>query len=442
MSTSRREFLFTAGAAAVATLAPSRLLAAVEKHTPPPADVTSWTSIRAQFPLDPSLFHFSSFFLASHPKPVRDAIEGFRRALDANPYITVEHALMEPGDAYPILAVTREVATYLGGKPEEVCLTPNTTTGLALIYTGLPVRSGDEVVTTTHDHYVHHESIRLATLKTGASMRKVPLFSESAQASTAEIVRRVREAIGPKTRVVGVTWVQSSNGVRLPIREIAAAVADANRGRGASERVLLVVDGVHGLGCSNDMVADLGCDFFSAGTHKWMFAPRGTGIVWARAEQWALLRPTIPSFSAPAFSAWMEGQDPPATATADLVSPGGFVAFEHQWGMRAAFQFHQRIGRERVAARIRDLNIQCKKGLAAIPGVRLHTPMDPALSAGLVCFEVNGAKPDDVVKKLLDRKIVASSSPYQVSYVRLAPSLVNSPEEVDTALRAVRAITT
>ena len=69
-----------------------------------------------------------------------------------------------------------------------------------------------------------------------------------------------------------------------------------------------------------------------------------------------------------------------------------------------------------------------------------HTPRDPALSAGLVAFEVEGVKPDDVVARLLDRRIVASASPYRVSYARLAPSLVNSPEEVETALAAVRAI--
>ena len=72
--------------------------------------------------------------------------------------------------------------------------------------------------------------------------------------------------------------------------------------------------------------------------------------------------------------------------------------------------------------------------------VRLRTPRDPALSAGLTCFEVDGVSPVDVVKRLLERKIVASTTPYRVSYARLAPSLVNSLEEVEAALKAVRAI--
>ena len=70
----------------------------------------------------------------------------------------------------------------------------------------------------------------------------------------------------------------------------------------------------------------------------------------------------------------------------------------------------------------------------------MHTPLAPALSAGLVAFEIEGVSPSDIVKQLLARRIVASTSPYAVSYARLAPSLMNTPAEVDEALRAVREI--
>ena len=72
--------------------------------------------------------------------------------------------------------------------------------------------------------------------------------------------------------------------------------------------------------------------------------------------------------------------------------------------------------------------------------VKLYTPINPNLSAGLVCFDVNGMKPGDVVKKLLEKKIIASETPYGVSYARLAPSLINSPQEVETALREINAL--
>jgi selenocysteine lyase/cysteine desulfurase len=93
-----------------------------------------------------------------------------------------------------------------------------------------------------------------------------------------------------------------------------------------------------------------------------------------------------------------------------------------------------------VAGRIRELNDRCKRALAAIPGVRVITPMDPALAAGIVCFEVHGMDAGEVAKRLVARHIVAGPSPYLPSYARFAPSLVNNEADVDSAVGAVREI--
>ena len=438
---SRREFLTAGAAGAVLALTPDRLLAALEKRATPMPSLSTWPAVKAQFPLTKDLRHFSSFFIVSHPKPVSDAIDQFRRTLDASPFATVEHSLFSGGNDNLQLKTRADMAGYLGAKPDEIAIVPNTTTGLALVYHGLPLAAGDEVLTTTHDHFSHHESIRLAAERAGATVRKVSLFDRPEAATLAGITERLRAAIRPATRVVGLTWVHSSSGVRLPIPELAQVVRDANRQRTERHQILLVVDGVHGLGAIDAAAAELGADFFCAGTHKWMFAPRGTGIVWARAERWAMLRPTIPTFAAvEAFEAWMNDDATPRATTAFDMTPGGFHAYEHQWAMSAAFRFHEAIGRRRVAERIRQLNDRCKSGLASIRGVTLRTPMEPRLSAGLACFEVDRMTPEQVVARLLERRIVASASPYRIRYARLAPSLVNDEAEVDAALAAVREI--
>lgn len=435
MQITRRGFV-AAPAALSAALLPASLLAALEAQTPPMPDLSTWDGVRAQFALDPAWMHFASFFIASHPAPVRAAIEGYRRAIDANPFATVEHGMFSEGADNLHVQVQAAVAEYLGARPQDVCLTGNTTTGLALVYQGLPLQAGDEVLCTTHDHYSHHESIRLAVARSGATMRMIPLFAEAATASTDAIIDALLKGIGPRTKVVGLTWVHSSSGIRLPIREIAAALRTR-----PGPPVLLVVDGVHGLGSTDETVATLGCDYFCAGTHKWMFAPRGTGLVWANAENWARLRPLIPSFTDfDQYLAWERQQALATPTTADRMAPGGFHAYEHQWATAAAFRMHRQMGRARVAARIRELNDQCKAGLAANPKVKLHTPMSAELSAGLVSFEVEGMAPAEVVKQLLVRRIIASTSPYAVTYARLAPSLVNTADEVERAVRAVREV--
>jgi len=435
MSLTRRQLLAASPAALALAASPTTLLAAVAAQTPALPDLSDWDKLRAQFALDPSYRHFSLFFIASHPAPVREALEAYRRAMDANPFLFVEQALFEDEAHNLPLQVSNEIGSYLGGRGEDVCLTRCTTESLALVYQGLPLKAGDEVLTTVHDHFSHHESIRLSTERSGASVRKIKLFDESATASTDQIVSSLKAAIKPNTRVVGITWVHSSTGIRLPIREISAMI------RGLPQPPLLVVDGVHGLGSVDETVATMGADYFCAGTHKWMFGPRGTGLVWANAQNWARLRPSIPNFSEfESYVAWTEDRPPKGANNAARMSPGGFHAYEHQWATAAAFRMHQQMGRARVATRIAELNEQLKAGLAGMPKVKVHTPRAAALSAGLVAFEVDGVKPEDVVKQLLAKRIIASTSPYAVTYARLAPSLVNTPAEVDEALRALRSI--
>jgi isopenicillin-N epimerase len=389
---------------------------------------------RGQFEVSRDYIHLSSFFLASHPRPVREAIERHRRAIDDNPFLYVERHMFEmPGH------IRAAAAEYLGGRPEEVALTNSTTMGLAFVYQGLPVKAGQEILTTTHDHFVHHEAIRLAAERAGASVRKIPLYDDLDSVSEEEIVRRIRRAVGPQTRAVGVTWVHSGSGLKVPVRRVAETLAEVNAGRAEAERVLLIVDGVHGLGVEDETVARMGCDFFIAGTHKWVFGPRGTGLVWAKAESWNAMRPIFPAFEFGPFTAWLRGGTPPAME-ASWVSPGGFQAFEYLWALPAAFAFHRQLGRSRVAGRIHSLNEQCKEGLARMRHVKLHTPRGHKMSAGLVCFDVEGMKPEEVVARLLARRIVASVSPYAAPCARLAPSLLNTPEEIDTTLREVRAL--
>jgi selenocysteine lyase/cysteine desulfurase len=240
--------------------------------------------------------------------------------------------------------------------------------------------------------------------------------------------------------VVAVTWVHSCTGVKLPIRRIADALAEVNAQRDDGDRALLCVDGVHGIGVDDASMPDLGCDFFVAGTHKWMFGPRGTGLVWGKAQAWPAATAIIPTFNRRAGQIWVKAIPPEDIPPAALMTPGGFHSFEHRWALGEAFWFHQRIGKPRIAERIHSLNRQLKEGLAKMSHIKLHTPPADHLSAGIVCFEVDGTTPEEVVTRLQERRIIASVTPYATRYARLAPSLLTSPEEIDTALQEVRAL--
>jgi isopenicillin-N epimerase len=170
----------------------------------------------------------------------------------------------------------------------------------------------------------------------------------------------------------------------------------------------------------------MGADVFVAGTHKWLFGPRGTGMVWVNPEVRGEIVPMLPSLS-----------DRSETA---LLGPGGFHAFEQYFGVQAAVRFHQRLGRDRVASRIAELAGRFSDGLAEIPGVVVHTPRDPATSAGMVCFDVTGHTGPEVVELLARKQIQITTASYRIPYARVGTSILNTPEEIDRTVREISAL--
>jgi selenocysteine lyase/cysteine desulfurase len=363
---------------------------------PAPYDPGDWASVKAQFPLSKDVRHFDAFVLATHPKPVRDAIERHRRALDADPagYVHAHEAEFDQ-------RVLEAAARYLE-VPPDIAFTDSTTMGLGLVYGG--IRIDGRPVATEHDFYSTHESLRLRF----KDFEQIRLYDDPAQATVGGMVEAAR-ALPRDAGLLALTWVHSGTGVKIPAQEIAEAVRPA----------LVVLDGVHGL-AADDLPVD-SVDVLVAGTHKWLGGPRGTGLVWSRA--WDRLRPFIPTFH-------------PGSPAANW-NPGGYHTFEHRWALAEAFDFHHRIGRTNVTKRIQSLATRLKQGLAELPDIRLVTPMAEEVSAGIVCFEVNGLDPVTAVQRLQERRIAASVTPYAEPYVRLGTGLWVDEEDVDAALSAV-----
>jgi selenocysteine lyase/cysteine desulfurase len=411
---------------------PLRALEASSELSSPASPLsTSWDAVRAQFNLNRTNINMACLWHASHPKPVRDAIERHRTGLDECPseYFHENAPRLEA-------EVRAAAADYLRGRSDEIALTGSTTQGLATIYSGLKLRPGQEILSTEQDHIMTKNSLRLRAERTGAKVRTISLYDRSETVTEDQLVGCIVQAISDRTKVVAITWVQSSTGVKMPVAQVAREVARLNAAREEQDRILLCVDGVHGFGVEDFQISDLGCDFFIAGCHKWLFGPRGTGLVWGKPQAWREVIATIPTND----QLWTHLPEEQLTA-ASLMTPGGFHTFEHRWALTEAFRFHNQIGKERVASRIRELNTQCKEGLSKMPHVQLQTPITEKLSAGMVCFEVKGLTPEQTVTQLKEKGIVASTTPpYRREYARVTPSLWNTPVEVETTLRAIRSL--
>lgn len=429
----RRQFLATAaaGGAAALSISYSRAAEAQESAAPPASD-SSWSAIKGQFDIAPGIVQMSSFYLASHPRPVREAIERHRRGLDRD-----SHSYIEQNIGSLERAMRDSASAYLGVSPDELAMTDSTTMGLGLVYSGLKLKPSQEVLTDTRDHIVTTTSASYGAQRSGATFRQTPLYADPARVSVEEVVNNVRNNLRGNTRLLAVTWVHSGTGVMMPVAAIAEAVRAHNRGKSPEERTLLSVDGVHGVGIEDVTLPDLGPDFFIAGTHKWLTGPRGTGLVWGRADAWPFVQPTIPTFD----PIW---RPPPfdKMPLAGINTPGGFHSFEHRWSVTEAFKFHESIGKARVAARIHELNSMAKAAMAKMPRVKLYTPMSPQLSAGIIAFEVAGLTPAQVVERLYHQGIVASVTPgfYTPQLARVAPSLLTVEDDVDRTVRAIAAL--
>ena len=239
----------------------------------------------------------------------------------------------------------RAAADHSGGTPGQYALTDSTTMGIATMYGGLALSADDEVLSTTHDFFSTEDSLRLLTKRTGAKVKRVTLYDQPWQATVDEMVSRLVAGLTPRTKVVAVTWVHSSTGVRLPDQ--------GDRRRRSTAGPLLCVDGVHGFAAVDVDLPDLGCDFLSAGTHKWLFGPRGTGILWGR--DWGPLTELIPSFSGPDEGARLS----PRAATTPSSTAGPSTR---------RFAFHQKVGRAAAVQRTVEQATQLKEGLAGREG--------------------------------------------------------------------------
>lgn len=423
--------------------------------TTEPSQRPTWEELRAQFSLDPEVNFLDAMFIGAQPEPVRAAIRRHMDGMNADPYtygIGIEAVGGISNTIAGVAGTYLELVDPTVSGPLNVALTNSTTMGLGLIYDGLLLGKGQRVLipectpfftvsalTLRRDSEFDPDSLSpddptpaddIAAAGTWQRKDTAVLWHCLDSLDTDRIVARALAAIKPETRVLGLTWVSSATGLKLPIADICHAVRALNdeQGRGPGRRVLTVVDGVHGFGVENASFAELGCDFLITGCHKWLFGPLGTGIVCGRPDAWGWVVPTIPK---------TRGGEGPGQRN----SPGGIRSYADHWALKEAFELHLALGKDRVEERTHGFATALKEGLAAEDGVDVITPMSQKFSAGIVCCRVRGMDAETARERLRrEWKISATTSlpDHRTGevYLRFSPSVRNTMDEVEAAVRA------
>ena len=158
-----------------------------------------------------------------------------------------------------------------------------------------------------------------------------------------------------------------------------------------SRNILVAADSAHGFGMLNLNCKELGIDLWASSPYKWGGAPTGCGVLYVKKESQDKIWPTIAS------SGWDN------TDSASRFESLGQRADPLFFALDEAMDFQNTIGRERIDRRIKALAKHLKNGLKSIPKVRLHTSMDPYLSAGLTAFSLEGVEPGVIVDYLREK---------------------------------------
>ena len=327
-----------------------------------------------------------------------------------------------------VQAQARQAAARLfNADPEEVMVARNTTEGLNIVLSGLDWQEGDEIITCN----LEHGSVLITSLVTGKRHGvKVRVVDLDPHDSRETILGKFEAAFTSRTRLLFVSHVEFSTGLRMPAAELARLAHD----RGAQ----IMLDGAQTGGHIHlDMAAEE-FDFYSIPGQKWVLGYEGVGALYIRRE---LIERIYPAHSGGRAVVHPVDYDNVQLAAADMEKfHGGSSSVPLQAAFLEAVQFVEEVGVREIEERNRQLAARLKRQLSDLPAVQVYSPMEPELSSGLVSFALSGWEPPAAVERLWnDHRIVVRQVDFPPG-IRASFHFFNTEDEVDQLAQAVKGL--
>ena len=368
-------------------------------------DEDFWREVQQAFTLDHTIINLNNGGVSPSPRIVQEAMRRYLDYSNTAPAYTMWQ-ILEP----EIESVRRRLAASFGCDAEEMAITRNASEAIEVVQLGLPLERGDEVLTTTQDYPRMLTTWRQRERRDGIVLREISF--PVPPPSQDDLAQRIERAITPKTKVIHVCHITNLTGQIFPIRKI----AQLGRARG----IEVIVDGAHAYAHFPFTRDDLDCDYYGTSLHKWLLAPHGTGFLYVRKAKIEKIWPLMAA---------------PPEMNRDIrkfEEIGTHPAANHN-AIAEALTFHEGIGAERKAARLRFLFQRWAKRLERLPRVKILTPYDPAQSCGLASVAIEGMDPNKVVAYLWDkhRIIVTPIVHKEFACVRVTPNVYTTATEMD-----------
>jgi isopenicillin-N epimerase len=363
-----------------------------------------WAELRRQFVLDPDHINLNCGSLGVSPLPVIRAV--VEHLFESEAFNEPDYPWWGYAENPHIREVRDALAELLGVSRDEIALVRNATEANNTVGNGLDLKPGDVVVTTDQEHPGGICCWQQRERRHGIRLKYVSLPLPPASAE--QIIELFDKALTPDVRVVFFSHITTTTGLVLPAREICALA----RQRG----ILSAVDGAHAIGQIPLHLRELGCDFYATSPHKWLLAPKGTGVLYVREDVQDRLWVNIAS-----------GEWNNRTLKAYRFSNLGTSNLSLLKGLLAAIRFFQTVGPDRILMRQRQLARIVRQGFETLPRTKILTPDDSRLWAAMTTAEFTAADSDKLRSALADRKIrVGGGAPR----IRLSTHVFTQPREI------------
>ncbi len=411
MSYNRRNFLKSATAGALGALLINEPASANQypnktKLSFPMADDESyWEFLKSQFSLKDGLHYFNNGSLGPSPEYVIDRTEKNRRLLDSFP-----SKYMWGGWSSQKEDVRKLVAEYLGADPEEIAIIHNTSEGMNLFARSFDLKEGDEIILADHEHRTGVAPYEYYCESRGIKLVRpvLPLLPESAD----EITQIYKKAITKKTRLISMVHMTNTNGMILPVNEVSAIAHQKG--------IHVCVDAAQTIGQIRTNIKELGCDFYAASGHKWLWGPKGTGILYAKKEKQHLLKPLMVS------SGWKD-------VNIRMFEDYNTRNLPEVLGLGSAVDFNNIISQDKKEQRIYKLKWHFRKLLEEDKRFRFKTPAADDLSAGIQVLEVIDLDVRVAAKKLIEKFNIdcRPMTGHKLNALRISLSAFNTIDDVN-----------
>ncbi len=410
----RRDLFRAAGIAAVAFSGDAlpRLQAALAAQGGKPADSLAvdedfWFQVRHMFTVDRNIINLNNGGVSPSPKIVMESEKRYLEISNMGPAHFMWKIL-----GPELESVRRRLAQSFGCDPEEIAITRNASEALEIVQLGMTLNRGDEVLTTNQDYGRMLTTWNQRERRDGIVLKQIS-FPVPAP-SLDYLAELIEKAITPKTKVIHICHITNLTGQIFPVKKIAQLA----RARG----IEVVVDGAHAFGQFPFKRDDLDCDYYGTSLHKWILAPVGTGFLYVKQDKikkiWPLM--AAPESMADNIRKFEEIGTHPASQRNTITE---------------ALTFHESIGVERKAARLRYLRKRWTMRLKELPGVTMHTSDDPEMSCGIGTVGFKGFNIPKLAEYLMEKHkimVVPIVRGKEYAGLRITPNVYTTLEEVDT----------